>query len=298
MRTSAFLAALGPLLVFPTVALAQAAPAEQPGGYVQVTPGAPAATGEVVIHAPVTGEVITQNLSLPNPPREHRGRITAGGSVSLRLAPGQWKVGVDFDDGSSDSREVRVDPAFRAEVTLQTWTLARAGAHFGFMAYGSANYVFDSGEFIAGPLGRAFVNFGGSGSTEIQLGGQLGARFNSGPTVVPGSLAEPLVEVSLVADIMWNAGGGIWRPYAGGRVGGWFGDFQRCADSIDCTTLNEGVAEPVFALEGSLLHFTLGSRRNFDVDLSQDLSFMLDTIGDADTSVFFGINLGVGAVIY
>ncbi|MFO0617642.1 MAG: hypothetical protein U0414_33920 [Polyangiaceae bacterium] len=293
-RTSALLAALAVPLLVPNLALAQAQPA-QPGGYVQVSPGAQATTGEVVVHAPVSGEVITQNLSIPNPPREHRGRITGGGSVSLKLAPGQWNVGVDFDDGSSDSREVRVDPAFRAEVTLQTWTLARSGAHFGFMVYGTGTYGFDSGEFFGGPLARGFVNFGGTGTVDFQLGGQIGARFNSGPSA--GSLTDPVVEVSLVADAVWAARGGIWRPYVGGRVGGWFGDFRRCGD-IDCASVNEGAAEPVFAVEGSLLHFTFGSRRNFDVDLGQDLSFMLDTIGEQSATIFFGINLGVGAVFY
>lgn len=268
----------------------------QDGGMVQVTPGASTtATGAVVIHSPLSGEVITQNLSLPNPPREHRGRVTDGGSSTLNLTPGQWKVGVEYDAGGSDYREVRVDPAFRAEVTLSTWTTARNGAHFGFMVWGTANVFFDSGDFILGPLGRGFVNFGAPG-IDFQVGGQVGARFGT----LPNSLVDPIIEASLTADAVWNTRGGIYRPYVGGRIGGWIGDFQSCADSFDvtCSVKNEGSAQPVFAIEASLLHFSIGPRRNFDIDFGQDLSFMLDTIGDEGTKIFLGLNLGVGAVIY
>lgn len=271
--------------------------AQQSGGMVQVSPSSTTATGAVVIHSPLAGEVITQNLGLPNPPREHRGRVLDGGSTTLNLPPGQYKVGVEYDAGGSDYREVRVDPAFRAEVTLETWTTARNGAHFGFMVYGTATDVFASGDFIFGPVGRGFVNIAGTNTFDIQFGGQIGARFGA----VPTSVVEPLIEASLTADLVWNTRGGIYRPYVGGRIGGWFGDYQVCSGlTLDpnCTTTVEGSVQPVFALEASLLHFSLGSRRNFDIDFGQDLSFMVDTLGEEDTKIFLGLNLGVGAVFY
>lgn len=278
-------------------ALVTSTAAAQDGGMVQVSPGSASttATGAVVIHSPLAGEVITQNLSLPNPPREHRGRVMDGGSSTLNLPPGQWKVGVEYDAGGSDYREVRVDPAFRAEVTLSTWTTARNGAHFGFMVWGTANVSFDSGEFVLGPLARGFVNFGAP-NIDFQVGAQVGARFGA----VPTSIVDPVIEVSLVADAVWNTRGGIYRPYVGGRIGGWIGGYQVCSDSFDpsCSVKNEGSVQPVFAVEASLLHFSLGSRRNFDIDFGQDLSFMLDTIGDEGTKIFLGLNLGVGAVFY
>ncbi len=268
------------------------------GGYVKVNPSSTTtATGTVVVHSPASGEVITQNLSLSNPPREHRGRVTDGGSATLQLPPGQWKVGVEFDSGGGDYREVRVDPAFRAEVTLQTWQQARSGTHFGFMLYGTGVYAVDAATFGGGGLARGFANISGSGSIDFQFGGQIGARAEAGA----GSLVDPVIEASLTADFLWNTGGGIWRPYVGGRIGGWFGDFVRCTDlSIDpsCSTQVQGSAEPAFALEASLLHFTLGSRRNFDIDFGQDMTFLLDAIGGEDAKIFVGLNLGVGAVFY
>lgn len=301
MRTSILAAALlVPVLGAHTALAQEQPPVDGADGYVKVNPSsATTATGTVVVHSPASGEVITQNLALSNPPREHRGRVTDGGSATLQLPPGQWKVGVEFDSGGGDYREVRVDPAFRAEVTLQTWQLARSGTHFGFMLYGAGVYSLDASTFGGGPIARGFANISGSGSIDFQFGGQVGARFEGGAS----SLVDPVIEASLTADFLWNTAGGIYRPYVGGRIGGWFGDFVRCNDVLDanlaCSSGQvQGSALPAFALEASLLHFTLGSRRNFDIDFGQDVTFLLDTIGGEDAKLFIGLNLGVGAVFY
>jgi hypothetical protein len=251
----------------------------------------PMATVSVSIAEGAGKVFVTDNYSAREL-RQPKGRVVAGAPMTLQLAEGEWEVEVEFDDGGAASETLYADAKTPSELRLSSWLQSHRGVHLGIMGYMQAGYLYRG---VIGPRIDVFADLALAPACDLRLGGAVGMFLFPDPRSSDTSIAA---ELSAVAHFVFNVPGGVYRPYVGASGGVVLGDIG--SQSTEYDFFPPKPASPVTVkvhAELSLLHFSFGSKRSFDLDFSAGGGMAYLTARDDVVPSVLG-RIGFGGVLY